>query len=198
MASVTEICNRALQHLGAKRISSLSEDSTNARACNTAYEAVRDAELRKHPWSFAIDRASLAASATAPAFGRANSFQLPSDFIRLLPPYPEDNKNSRDWQIEGTKIYSDEDAPLKVRYIKREEDPNVMDPLFREALSAALAVSLAEALTQSNTKKQVAAGIYSEIIGDARKVNAFERVAQAPPEDSFVTVRESGVVYTGQ
>ena len=89
MASNVEIANRALQMLGAERITSLTEDSVNARAVNAAFEPVKLAELRKHTWSFAVTRAQLAASATAPLFTKTTSYPLPSDFIRLLAPDPE-------------------------------------------------------------------------------------------------------------
>jgi hypothetical protein len=62
--SVVEICNRALQKLGAARITSLTQDTPNARSCNVAYNVLRKAELRSHPWSFAIKRAELAADAS--------------------------------------------------------------------------------------------------------------------------------------
>src|SRR4051812_14590513 len=107
MASQVEICNRALQKLGAKRIAAITEDSVNGRACNLAYTAVLESELQDHPWSFAIERFALSADATAPAWGRARSFTLPSNHLRLCAPYPEDNYAERDWIIEGNKILTD-------------------------------------------------------------------------------------------
>lgn len=190
MASEVGICNRALQKIGARRITSLVEDSVNARACLVAYETIRDAELRKHPWNFAISRGSLAADATAPDWGRTNSFTLPSDFLRLLAPYPEDNLNDLDWQIEDGKIMTDEDAPLYIRYIKRVTDANTMDVLFREALSCALAVELCDEITQSNTKREILVAMYDRAIRDAKKANAIERVSAMPPEDTWITARK--------
>ena len=96
MTSETEICNRALQKLGAQRIADLDEGTKNARECKACYSILRDAELRAHPWNFAITREQLAADAMAPAFGRARAFPLPSGFLRLLPSYPEENLNSKD------------------------------------------------------------------------------------------------------
>lgn len=189
MASEVQICNRALQKLGAKRITSLSQDSVNARACNVAFTDVRDAEYRKHSWNFAIERASLAADSSDPAWGRAKSYTLPSDFIRLLPPYPEDNLNDLDWQIEGNKILTDDSAPLYVRYIKRVTDPNLMDSLFREALACKLAIELCEEITQSNTKKESLKADYMDAIREAKKLNAIENVAQEPPEDTWISER---------
>lgn len=190
MASEVGICNRALQKLGAKRITDLTDDNVNARACNAAYEAVRDALLEDHFWNFAIERAELAADATAPAWGRANAYQLPSNFICLAPNYPEDNFNSKDWIIEGQKIITDDADPIYIRYVKRVTDPNFMTSLFREALSTKLAFELCEELTQSNTKKAQLEKDFSMIIARAKRSNAFQQVSQQPPEDTWVTVRE--------
>ncbi len=190
MASNVEIANRALQKLGAKSIVSLTEDSVNARAVNSAFEPIKLAELRKHPWSFAIKRAQLAASTTAPLFNRTKSFPLPSDCLRLLSPDPEVNFNDLDWQIEGRNIITNDDAPLDIRYVYDVTDPNVMDVLFREAFACRLAVELCEQLTQSNAKKADAAAMYDMAIAEARRANAIERVAQRPPEDTWVTIRD--------
>lgn len=189
MASEVEICNRALQRLGSKRIVSLSEDSVAARACTVAYQVVRDAELRAHPWSFAIKRASLAADAVAPDWGKQNAFTLPSDFLRLLPTYAERNGLWIDHVIEDGKIYTDETAPLYIRYVYKVTDPNKMDVLFREALAVKLAFELCEELTQSNTKKDGLSVDYKTAIREARRTNAIEKIAEQPPEDEWVTVR---------
>ena len=41
MASVVQICNGALNQLGASTILTLTEDSKNARLCNARYEIGR-------------------------------------------------------------------------------------------------------------------------------------------------------------
>lgn len=189
MASKVEIANRALQLLGAKRIASFGEDSRNARAVNAAYESIKLSELRKHPWNFAIKRASLAANSTAPAFTKTNAFPLPADFVRLLAQDPEDNLNDLDWQIEGRQIITNDSAPLEIRYIYDVTDPNEMDALFREALSAKIAEALCEEITQSNSKIANAQLVYKDVIAEAKRGNAIERVSQKPPEDEWVTKR---------
>lgn len=189
MASVVGICNRALQKLGAKSITSLTEDSVNARACAGCYEALRLAELQAHRWNFAIQREALAADATAPAWGRANAFELPATYLKLLAPYPEDNLNDRDYIIEGRKVLTNESEPLYIRYIADVTDPNLMSPIFREALACKMALEMCEKITQSNTKKDAIATDYDLEIKRARKANAFEVVPQKSPESSWVTVR---------
>ena len=42
MASTVDICNGALNQLGATTILSLTEDSKNARLCNSRFTQVRD------------------------------------------------------------------------------------------------------------------------------------------------------------
>jgi hypothetical protein len=190
MASKVEIANRALQLLGAKSIVSLTEDSRNARSANACYETLKKSLLRRHVWNFAIKRAQLAASVTEPLFTKTTSFPLPSDFIRLLPPDPEDNFNDLDWQIEGRNIVTNDDAPLEIRYIYDVTDPNEMDILFREALSAEMALNMAEELTQSNQKKADMMLLAKEAISEAKRANAIESVAAEPPEDTWITVRD--------
>lgn len=196
MASVVEIANRALQILGAGRITSLTDQSKNARAISNAYFPVRDALLRAHRWNFAIQRFMLAPSATAPAFGPTNAFPLPTGWLHVLPPDPQYNTNDRDWIIEGGSILSNQTfqgnpaaVSLGVRIVMKIEDPNQMDPLFREALSATLAEELAEELTQSNTKRQYAAEKRKAAISEAKKTNAIENVPQVAPDDPWITAR---------
>lgn len=202
MASVVEICNRALQKLGAQRITALTENSKNARACLTCYEALRDAELRKHRWSFSIKRFQLAASATAPLFGRQTAYPLPAGALKLLDPDPNwnfsgdyassntgNNNSALDFIIEGTEILSDQAAPLNVRLVMKQDDPNKMDPLFREALAAKMALEMCEEITQSNTKKESLREDYKTAIADAKKANGIEVPPQMPPIDSWLTAR---------
>lgn len=189
MASEVEICNRALQKLGARRIVDFTENSVNSRSVSQAYSIVRDRELRAHPWNFAIRRDQLAASSTAPDFGKTNAFPLPSDFLALLPRDPLDNLNDKDWQIEGRELLTDEDAPFNLRYIAQIEDCNTMDPLFREALACAIAMEICEEITQSNTKKADIKDDYRNAIREARRRNAIENIPVEAPEDTLITVR---------
>jgi len=190
MASVVGICNRALQKLGAKRITSITEDSVNARACNNCYESLRDDELTKHPWSFAITRVELAADAVAPAFGKQNSYTLPADHLRTIPPYPEMDENERDWIEEGGKIYTNYDAPLQLRYVAIVTDPNLMHVYFREALASRMSKEMAEELTQSNSKIATAESDYREAIAQAKKTDGIQKPPQVSVEDSWVTARQ--------
>lgn len=184
MPSAVDICNLALQRLGAKTITSLSDDSTAARECNRVYEHARNSELRAHQWSFARKRASLAADSTDPAFGYAKRYKLPADFLRLLPTAAQ-----KDLQIESGYILTDDGAPLKIVYIRRVTDPNDFDQLFVDLLVARIARDICEKITQSNTKLQSAQTIYEDMKNEARKINAFERPPAESVEDPWITAR---------
>jgi hypothetical protein len=53
MPSVVDICNESLDLLGAATITSLTQNSKEARLCNRNFEPVRDAVFRAHPWNVA-------------------------------------------------------------------------------------------------------------------------------------------------
>lgn len=190
MATETDICNFALQKLGAKAISSLDEDSRNGRACNEVYTMVRDAEYETNRWNFTIVRASLAASPLPPVFGDDdNVYPLPADFIKLVSPDPETNYNDRDWRVEGRNIISFYSAPLNIRYVSRVTNPGLMPPLFVQALSARLAIELCELLTQSNTKKATLAAEYKTSIAEAKKSNGIQNPPTDAALDTWITAR---------
>ena len=67
MASVVNICNSALNLIGASTISALTEDTKNARLCNQRYEPVRNRVFRSHNWNCLVKRVQLAQNSTAPA-----------------------------------------------------------------------------------------------------------------------------------
>lgn len=190
MASEVEICNIALQKLGAERINSLTEDSVNGRACNLAYSFVRDRELRKHQWTFAKEMAALAPSSTSP-LGYTYQFPLPADWIRTIKVLadPEDEHEMQDFALRGRNILADESV-VYLLYTRRVEDPNQFDTLFRDSLAAAMAYQMCEQITQSNTKKEALLEEYQIIINEAKRANAIERRSDEPPPDEWITVRQ--------
>ena len=60
MASLVDICNSALNQLGASTIISLTENSKNARIISQRFDSVRDQVFREHPWNALTKRIKLA------------------------------------------------------------------------------------------------------------------------------------------
>jgi len=175
MASVIDICNGALNQLGATTILSLTEDSKNARLCNARYTQVRDGIFRSHPWNCLQLRTSLAKDATAPAWGFTAQFTLPADCLRLL--YIIDYDSN--YKVEGRKILSNT-STMKILYISRVTDPNQYDELLRETLSAALAADIAYGITSSNPVAQNMNILFQGKLRDARFVDSTEGQNNAP------------------
>jgi len=169
MASTVDICNGALNQLGATTILSLTEDSKNARLCNSRFTQVRDAVFRSHPWNCLQKRVELASSTTTPAWGYKFKFDLPGDCLRLLRILDFDSN----YQVEGRSILSNNET-MKILYISRVEDPNQYDELLRETLSAALGSDIAYAITSNNTTSQNMLVTYQEKLKDARFVDSTE------------------------
>ena len=142
MASVVQICNSALNQLGAASITALTDNSKNARLCNERYNTVRDSVFRSHPWNSLIKRIQLAQNTATPVYGFSYQFNLPSDCLRVL---TIDAYNS-DFKVEGRKILCNESS-IKLIYVSQVTDPNEMDVLLRETIAAALAADIAYAIT---------------------------------------------------
>jgi len=169
MASIVGICNGALNQLGATTILSLSEDSKNARLCNSRYTQVRDALFRTHPWNCLQKRLQIAADATAPAWGFKFAYTLPADCLRLLKILDYDSN----YKVEGRKVLSNSET-MKILYVARVTDPNEYDELLRETLSASLSADIAFAVTSNNTTSQNMYQLYQEKLRDARFVDSTE------------------------
>ena len=169
MASTVDICNGALNQLGATTILSLTEDSKNARLCNSRYTQVRDSVFRSHPWNCLQKRIELAQDTTTPAWGFKYAYTLPADCLRLLRILDYDSN----YKVEGRKILSNTET-MKILYVSRVTDPNEYDELLRETLSSSLAADIAFAVTSNNTTATNMYNLFQDKLKDARFVDSTE------------------------
>ena len=169
MASTVDICNGALNQLGATTILSLTEDSKNARLCNSRFTQVRDAVFRSHPWNCLQKRVELAADTTAPAWGFSFAYTFPADCLRLLRILDYDSN----YKVEGRKILSNTSS-MKILYIGRITDPNEYDESLRETLSAALGADIAFAVTSNNQTASNMYNLFQDKLKDARFIDSTE------------------------
>lgn len=184
--SQTSISNRALAKLGEPRISDFSSSNTKpAKTLNEMYESVRDALLQAYPWNFSIElNGGIAKDGTSPEWEYDNRFLLPNDCLRLLA-----IKDDPDYRVRKGYIHTNDDGPLKIRYIQKVEDEAQFSPLFVEAFASKLAYESAEALTQSNTKKQAALQDFDLAISQAMTADAIENPPDELPEDEWIEER---------
>ena len=194
MASDVLICNAALQLIKhSKSITSLTQGTKEANACEVIYEEMRDALLSMHDWNFATRRVKLARLTETPAFGWDYGYQLPADFLRLSSIHDnDDGRGTVPYKIEGNQIQSDA-SDVYLRYVRRETDPNTMMPLFRLALSKLLASRLAVTLAQSTSRSN---DMYNQFTKDdlptAKSADAIQDYPEELPESNWITARRGG------
>ena len=185
MASVVDICNSALNLLGASTISALSDDSKNARLCNERYTTIRDAVFRAHPWNCLIKRVQLAQDSDTPAWGFDYQYTLPADCLRIL---GIKDYNS-DYKIEGRKLLISE-SEVYLIYLAQITDVNELDVLLRETISAHLAQDIAYAITANLQVANLMAEKYQAKLSEARHADSSEGYNTNPelaPTDQIIT-----------
>ena len=189
MASVVDICNGALNQLGASTILTLTEDSKNARLCNARYTQVRDSLFRSHLWNCLTKRVELAKDTEAPSWGFSYQFTLPADCLRVVTILNYDY----DYKVEGRKILANH-GTLKIQYISRVEDPNQYDELLRETISAALSADIAYAVTSSNPVANNMYKLFQDKLREARFVDATEGQSTNPDNGQSDVIGSSSFI----
>jgi hypothetical protein len=187
------ICNLALAELGrGAEITALDEPTQAARACRRRYPHARDAVLRSYDWNFAARRASLPASADAPAFGYPNAFDLPADCLLVRAIHGEECAG---WEVEGTRVITTAAAPLRHTYTARVTNPGAFDTLFVDAFATRLAADLCVQLTENTARAQGLLQLFQVKLDEARRCDAREGQAQREQRGTWLDARfEPGFV----
>ena len=119
--NILSLYNIALGALGERTLDSTAENRPTRRELdkvNTNGNGYVPTVLHQGLWNFAITRSSINPSTATPSFGFANSFALPSDFVRLVNISTSSTMSDPllRYEIEGTNIVSDSTI-LYIRYV---------------------------------------------------------------------------------
>ena len=191
MASTVDICNSALNLLGASTISALTDDSKNARLCNQRYEPVRNRVFRAHAWNCLHKRVQLAQNSTAPVVEYSYAYALPSDCLRVLKIHTgtNDSINSEiDYKLEGRNIVTNEGTVYLI-YIGLVTDPNEYDTYLQESISHQLAADIAYAVTNNATLANNYMTRADERLREARFIDATENALGTIESSEFTDAR---------
>ena len=191
MASNVDIVNNALSILGASTISSLTEDTKNARISNQRFENVRNRVFRSHPWNCLIKRVQLAASSTNPVIEFAKSYPLPSDFLRVLKIHngtTDSVASDMPYKIEGKNVITDE-ATVYLVYVSKDTDPNNYDSYLYEVLAYQLAADMAYGITNNATLAKNLLADADEKLRESRFVDAVENSTDTVEATEFTNAR---------
>ena len=191
MASVVDICNSALNLLGASTISALTDDSKNARLCNQRYDSVRNRVFRSHAWNCLHKRVQLAQNSTAPVIEYSHAYALPSDCLRVLKVHngtTDSIQSAIDYKLEGRNIVTDEGTVYLI-YVALDTDPNNYDTYLQESISHQLAADLCYAITNNATLANNYMARADERLREARFIDATENSLGTIESNEFTDAR---------
>lgn len=167
MSSKVSICNYALSRLGADRITSLSDNTAEARLCNALLEDAIKEVLVAGDWRFASKRASLNATTNTPTFEYSYEFQLPTNPVCLIVrEINEENAGDYEYSIEGDKLLADI-STMKIRYTAYITDSGSFSPMFEECLKLKLCALMCLNLTGNSALIQTFEALYENKLGHA-------------------------------
>lgn len=189
MPSKVDICNEALNLLGANTIASLTETSTTAVLCNRIYDTELDYLLRQHNWNIAVREANLAAVTGTPVVGWLYKFLMPTDpyCLRVLNVY-DTSDDDQNFQCRGRHIYADVSS-IDILYVGRITDPNEFDSMFMKTLVDLLAYRLAFPVTRSTETATTMFTAYRNSLADAMSVDSQEGTPEQIKSEDLIDAR---------
>jgi hypothetical protein len=190
-ASWVAICNQALISLGSNIIASLTEDTSNAKLCNSLYRQVADECLVEHDWACATTRMALAPLSTAPTSELWEyQFQIPAYPLCLKIQSVDPDSP---WKREGQVILSNE-SELTLVYTYQVINPAEIDTALARAIAGKLAALLApkiaakEApLKEQLSERDMLKARWADQGGKVREEESVEGETLAPVEWEKVT-----------
>lgn len=154
MASVVQLCNMALSHIGSEaRVASINppDGSVEAGHCATFYDQARTEMIEPGAWPFTLARATLTQVTNAsPTWLYA--YALPSDCLRplrVLKSGATSDADSANFEREGEVIFTNEETPTLV-YVRDVTDTTKFSPSFTAALGYLLAAYVAGPIIKGN------------------------------------------------
>lgn len=179
MATATTllILNHALVLCGASSITSLSDDTANARSLNAVYENCRRGFLTETRWSFSTTRSSLATNSTTGLFPwtfeeEGYVYDAPgTPSVNCLRIWDMSDPNAI-WRLEGNYIISDT-ADLGVRWTFDNSEIGLWSPKAIIAFMDKLCADISLMIMSSSKKAQMYLEKYEKVsLPDAMAENS--------------------------
>ena len=210
MASVVQICNMALSHIGSDaRVTSISppDGTVEAGHCATFYDIARTELLEPGTWAFALKRTPLA-QVTNPSTVWAYAYAKPADCQRVLrvlrpsiavtvftqdlvvEPHTDD-RDSAPFDVEGEVILSNEPDAVLV-YTQDVTDATKFPASFTSALSYLLASYLSGPIVKGNEGLRLGDGMRERAMRLADvsvTASANASAAESLPQPTLLAVR---------
>lgn len=195
------ICSDALIMLGASPISSFTEGTDSAQACDRLYPDLRDALLARYPWSWTYKKTSLARLSTAPINEFEYAYQLPGNILSGVQAVFETSAANQapindGWEIYGDQLYTN----LETVFIDYQETideskmPVYFVHLLRNALAGELGMVITDQISKADYFRQIAYGSLGEngrggLFREAVNIDSRGRLPQIIEDYALIQVR---------
>jgi len=200
MTSVVSICNMALGRFRGRQIAALTDQSVEANACTTYYEASRDLVLADFPWNFAGKSAVLGLLSEEPEEW-SFAYAYPSDCLKVRYLHAESKlRQNQDAIAYDVSLASDDSKVIvtnldlaRCRYTMKLTNVNHFDPHFVTALSWYLASEIAipiAGVSKGQLLANRAAEGYRNAIKAAYAANANESDTGLPREPETIRAHQ--------
>ena len=195
------ICSDALIMLGASPLSSFTEGTDAAQACDRLYPDLRDSLLSRYPWSWSYQKQQLSRLASAPLNEWQYAYQLPGDMlsgVRALFASSGSNESPLryGWEIYGEQLYTNLET-VYIDYqatINEAKMPNYFVHFLRTAMAAELGMVITDQVSKSDYFRSLAFGTPGEngrggLFREAMNVDSRGKPPQVIEDYSLIDVR---------
>jgi len=195
------ICSDALILLGASPISSFTEGSDAAQACDRLYPDLRDTMLSTYVWSWTLKKSQIARLSTNPINEWEYAYQLPGDMLSgVLAVFETSGTNERSrrygWEVYGDQLYTNMETAF-IDYqatISETKMPNYFVRLLRTALAGELAIVVTDQAAKADYFRAQAFGSPGEngrggLMREAMNIDARGQSTQIVEDYSLIEVR---------
>lgn len=198
MASVIDICNLALAHLGdSATVASIDppEGSAQAEHCARFYPVVLQSLLEMHDWAFAT-RSELLAEVANTSTTWLYAYARPSVTIRSLAVRSSTEDTPQDYAEEtdavGGKIILTNQENAMLHHVVYVDDPTKFSPLFTRCLAWFLAGELAGPVIKGTAGAQMAEACMKSAMywfGLASKSDSTQKQTTPSHTPSWISAR---------
>lgn len=180
----TDLVNKALTLVGASPVTSIDDDTNNARIVSRVYEQALRSILSECKWNFATKRALLSVSADEMAWtysGETTVYVKPSDMIRIF----GTSSSTAIWREELDYIIADT-ADLGLIYTYYLDTPSKYSSVFVDAFIDKLCSDIAYMIVNSATLGEKFKTLYESVsLPKAMAANAQAGVQQTLQDDAW-------------
>ena len=195
------ICSDALILLGAQPISSFTEGSDAAQACDRLYPDLRDSLLSRYPWSWSYKKEQLARLATEPVTEWDYAYQLPGDILSgvraLFNTASTFGSPLRyGWELYGDQVYTNEEE-VYIDYqatVTESKMPNYFVHLLRTAMAGELGMIVTDQISKADYYRSLAFGTPGEngrggLFREAMNIDSRGQPSHVIEDYSLIAVR---------